>query len=124
MTESEIRSTKSEMGCVEVICRIFGVLVGGLALLSTFTASMARIEGGGDLEDLIDSDVVVGGFYSLAFVLLAAPSFRSGSVRHNLIQYVLTLLAAGLLGVMVSVNLIQMHEEQFRARVRHSTNTE
>jgi len=62
--------------------RICGALIGLLALLSTFMAFMARIEGDGDLDYLVDADMVVGGFCLAQLVLLIAPDLR-GPVQRD-----------------------------------------
>lgn len=93
------------------VCPVIGFVVGTLAVVLAFFASVARIESFDELASLRVLDVVIGGMFAAALVLVAAPSLLGSRTRRYVV-----LAAAVVLWAAVSGELIWEHEAQVRAR--------
>jgi hypothetical protein len=96
----------------KALCRGVGLVVGSLAAVATFFACIARIDSGGELDYLVKLDVVLGGLFAAALLLLSAPSLPGASARWH----VFVVAAAVVVWAGVSGSLIWHHEEQVRIR--------
>jgi len=93
------------------LLRIFGLLLGGYALLGAASSTLfARPGTAGQLEQVIWGDVRVGATLALAVVLVLLPAAGSGTPR----RFWLTALAAVVIGGVVSGGLVWWHVEQHR----------
>jgi hypothetical protein len=88
------------------------VVIGLLAAFQAFAASLARIDSGGELDELVTLDVIIGGMSAVALLLVAAPALPGVSVRWR----AAVVVAAGVLWAVASGALIWHHEEQVRIR--------
>ncbi|HEY1187072.1 MAG TPA: hypothetical protein VGE74_05410 [Gemmata sp.] len=93
----------------KVVCRGIGLVVGSLAVVPAFFACLARIDSAGDLDYLMNLDVVIGGAFAVA-LLLVAPSLHRASAKWCAV------VAALVVWVGVSGALVWHHEEQVRIR--------
>ena len=95
-----------------LLLRVLGVLLGGYALLAAASAAMFRMDGAGELEQVLQVDVVVGGALAAAVTLVRVPAAGAGTVRwHGL-----TFLSAALVWAAVSGGLAWSHLELYRIR--------
>ncbi|MDY3558548.1 hypothetical protein R5W23_005668 [Gemmata sp. JC673] len=92
------------------VCRGIGLVVGSLAVVRAFFASLARIDSADELDYLVDLDVVIGGAFAVALLLVVTPSLHRASAKWCAV------VAALVVGVGVSGALVWHHEEQVRIR--------
>ena len=97
---------------MRLVLRILGVAIGACALLVGAFASIFRLEGGNDLEMILNVDVVIGLALAVAVVMARIPAVGTGTWQWHCV----TAAGAFLIGSVVSGGLAWTHLEQHRIR--------
>lgn len=96
----------------KVLCLGIGFLVGSLATVGAYVACLARLDSASELDYVVNGDVIIGGMFAFAFLLLAAPSLPGASAKW----YAAVAATGVVIWAGVSGTLIWQHEEQVRIR--------
>jgi hypothetical protein len=102
------------------LCFGLGCIVGMLVAMGAFVALIGRIESAGELDELVVYDVIIGGMFAFAILLLGMPLLRKNTTR----SYVVALLAAGAVWLIVSGSLIWVQDEQFLVHSNYRVSTQ
>lgn len=100
-----------EMSVLRQISIVASLLVAFLTLNLFVMAYFARIDAGGELDEVIDGSYLAGFMFASAFVLMCVGIFRGTTVRYFAIAVV-----AVLIWVSISAWLIWRANEQVRIR--------